>query len=68
MYSGEVMPIPYPDEWVVPPEVRSKIVRPPLNPRQAGHQRTGECQQGLKAQVVHIDYDALDMDKLGIIV
>ncbi|XVF66445.1 hypothetical protein PTKIN_Ptkin10aG0036200 [Pterospermum kingtungense] len=49
MYSGEVMPVPHPDEWVVPPEVRSKIVRPPLYPWQAGRPRSRRIPSGAES-------------------
>ncbi|XVF66597.1 hypothetical protein PTKIN_Ptkin10aG0050100 [Pterospermum kingtungense] len=49
MYLGEVISVLHPDEWVVPPKVRSKIVRPSLNPQQAGRPRSKRISSGAKS-------------------
>lgn len=36
MYSHEVIPVPSPDDWVVPNDVSSIVVKPPKCPKQAG--------------------------------
>lgn len=46
IYAGEVMPIPMPDDWIVPEEVSSRIVNAPVNPSQAGRPRVSRMTAG----------------------
>lgn len=48
-YSKEVYPIPHPDEWIVPNEVKSAIVVMPSNPKQAGRPRTSRIKSALES-------------------
>lgn len=45
-YFGEIYPVPNPDEWEVPTEVKSEIVGVPANPKQAGRPRMSRIKSG----------------------
>lgn len=52
IYASEVMPVPDPSDWLVPPDIEARVVGTPKNPRQAGRPKEKRMQKEFQKKSV----------------